>query len=160
MQRRRRGLARLRGLARNLRRSRDTAARVRRECLLTAAVLTLRPSRARIKCARVLGRSSDRPVQTGKLPMRAVPKCRVVTVHLFRENRGPFGQSVRKALDDQRHGQGPGPTRVDCLLYAGHTGVSLDREPTAIWGLNPDIGKAPPVAGAAALVKRGCLPGK
>jgi hypothetical protein len=28
-------------------------------------------------------------------------------------------------------------------LYAGHTGVSVDSEPSVIWGFNPDIGTTP-----------------
>lgn len=75
--------------------------------------------------------------------MSPVPKCRIVTVHLFRGSRGVFGKGVRKALDDQRHGLGPGPTPSDCLLYAGHTGVSVDSQPRVIWGFNPRIGKTP-----------------
>jgi hypothetical protein len=75
--------------------------------------------------------------------MSMVPKCRVVSVHLFRGDRGTIGQSVRKALDDQKHGHGPGPSPQDCLLYAGHTGVSVDSEPDVIWGFNPDTGTTP-----------------
>jgi hypothetical protein len=75
--------------------------------------------------------------------MSAVPKCRIVTVHLFRGSRGALGQSIRKALDDQLHRLGPGPSLLDCLLYAGHTGVSVDTDPAVIWGLNPDLGTDP-----------------
>jgi hypothetical protein len=75
--------------------------------------------------------------------MSAVPKCRVLTVHLFRGARGAIGRSVRKALDDQKHGQGPGPSLLECLLYAGHAGASVDSEPDVIWGFNPDIGNTP-----------------
>src|SRR5437879_9586906 len=75
--------------------------------------------------------------------MSAVPQCRIVTVYLFRGDRGDFGDSVRKALDDQRHRRGPGPSEQDCLLYAGHTGVAVDEEPDVIWGFNPDIGTTP-----------------
>ena len=75
--------------------------------------------------------------------MSTVPKCRVVTVHLFRGDRGAIGQSVWKALDEQKHGQGPGPSRQECLLYAGHAGVSVDSEPDLIWGFNPDLGNTP-----------------
>jgi hypothetical protein len=74
--------------------------------------------------------------------MSAVPMCRVVTVHLFRGSRGRFGQRIRRALDDQRHG-GPGPSALDCLLYSGHTGVSVDSEPRTIWGFNPRMGATP-----------------
>lgn len=72
--------------------------------------------------------------------MSVLPQCKVVTVHLFRGDRGAFGRKVRQALDDQRNRRGPGPTRDDCLLYAGHTGVSVDSNPDLIWGFNPDIG--------------------
>ncbi|HEV3440583.1 MAG TPA: hypothetical protein VG122_24725 [Gemmata sp.] len=70
---------------------------------------------------------------------KAVPQCRTVTVHTFRGDRSAFGQRVRRALDDEKRGRGPGPSPVDCLLYAGHTGVSTDRDRT-IYGFNPDIG--------------------
>jgi hypothetical protein len=73
--------------------------------------------------------------------MSAVPKCRIVTVHLFRGSRGALGQSIRKALDDQLHGLGPGPSLLGCLLYAGHTGVSVDTDPAVIWGLTLTLGR-------------------
>jgi len=66
-----------------------------------------------------------------------------VTVHLFRGNRGALGQKVRKALDDQQYGRGPGPSPLECLLYAGHTGVSTDSDPAIIFGFNPDFGNLP-----------------
>jgi hypothetical protein len=47
-----------------------------------------------------------------------------------------------KQLDDEKHGRGPGPSQLDCLLYAGHTGVSTDQDAT-IYGFNPDIGTLP-----------------
>jgi len=75
--------------------------------------------------------------------MSTAPKCRTVTVHLFRGNRGALGRRIRKALDDQRHGREVELSRVDCLLYAGHTGVSVDPAPSVIWGFNPDIGQTP-----------------
>lgn len=75
--------------------------------------------------------------------MSELPKCRLVTVHLFQGDRGTFGASVKRALDDQRDGKGNGPSKQDCLLYAGHTGVEVDDEPGVIWGFNPDIGVTP-----------------
>jgi hypothetical protein len=72
----------------------------------------------------------------------AVPPCRTVTVHAFGGDRSAFGQRVRRALDDEKHGRGLGPSTVDCLLYAGHAGVSTDRD-RAIYGFNPDIGGLP-----------------
>jgi hypothetical protein len=78
-----------------------------------------------------------------KQPLLAkAPKCRTVTVYTFRGDRGAFGVGVRRALDDQRDGLGNGPTTTDCLLWAGHTGVSTDSDKT-IYGFNPDIGKTP-----------------
>jgi hypothetical protein len=91
--------------------------------------------------------------------MSAVPQCRVVTVHLFRGNRGALGQSVRKALDDHRHGRGPGPTPLGCLLYAGHTGVSVDYQPSVIWGFNPSIGKTPLWQAMQVLLNGNAYPG-
>ena len=67
------------------------------------------------------------------------PQCRTVTVYTFRGDRSDFEREVRKKLDDQQHGQGAGPSTEDCLLYAGHTGVSTDAGKT-IHGFNPDFG--------------------
>ena len=75
--------------------------------------------------------------------MSAVPQCRIVTVHLFRGNRGALGQKVRKALDDEQYGRGPGPSLTECLLYAGHTGVTTDPNRAIIYGFNPFFGKTP-----------------
>jgi hypothetical protein len=72
----------------------------------------------------------------------AVPQCRTVTVHTFRGDRSAVAQRVRRALDDEKHCRGPGPSLVDCLLYSGHTGVSTDRD-RAIYGFSPDIGRSP-----------------
>jgi hypothetical protein len=49
---------------------------------------------------------------------------------------------VRKALDDEMNGVGPGPSQLECLLYAGHAGVSTDSD-KAIYGFNPDFGNVP-----------------
>ena len=68
----------------------------------------------------------------------SVPKCEAIHVVLFRGDRsGPFGARIKRELDDQKHGRGPGPSVMDCLLWAGHTGVSTDGEQT-IYGFNPD----------------------
>lgn len=71
-----------------------------------------------------------------------VPRCRIVAVHAFRGDRGQIAQMVRKKLDDQKYGVGRGPTRIECLLYAGHTGVSTDGS-GAIYGFNPSFGRMP-----------------
>jgi hypothetical protein len=56
----------------------------------------------------------------------------------FRGDRSrPFATTVQSALRAEKHGLGPGPTTRDCLLYAGHTGVSIDGG-TTIYGFNPD----------------------
>lgn len=75
--------------------------------------------------------------------MSVVPPCRVVTVHTFRGDRGSaFSQRVFKGLDAQRSGRGPGPSRLDCLLFAGHSGLSTDAD-SAIHAFNPDGGSDP-----------------
>ena len=72
----------------------------------------------------------------------AVSQCRSVFVSTFRGDRSALAKRVRKELDDQKHGRGNGPKPIECLLYAGHTGVSIDRKRT-IYGFNPNFGKAP-----------------
>lgn len=63
------------------------------------------------------------------------PRCRTISVHTFRGSRGALGKRVRKSLN-----LGPEPTRQECLLYTGHTGVSTDSDKT-IYGFNPEIGR-------------------
>jgi len=71
------------------------------------------------------------------------PQCRTVTVHTFRGDRtSAFKQYVFGALDDQRNERGFGPSRIACLLFAGHTGVSIDSD-RRIAGFNPDGGHDP-----------------
>jgi hypothetical protein len=66
-----------------------------------------------------------------------VPICRTVTVFTFRGDRSrPFTSTFLNAINDARNGIGPGPTHLDCLFYAGHTGVSID-EGTTVYGFNP-----------------------
>lgn len=75
--------------------------------------------------------------------MNAVPVCRIITVHTFQGDRTmAFGQRLFAALDDERHGRGPGPSQIDCLLFAGHTGLSTDTD-KVIYGFNPDTGTDP-----------------
>jgi hypothetical protein len=75
--------------------------------------------------------------------MNAAPICRIITVHTFRGDRTTaFRQRVLGALDDERNGRGPGPSRIDCLLFAGHTGVSTDAG-RVIYGFNPNGGPDP-----------------
>jgi hypothetical protein len=75
--------------------------------------------------------------------MNPVPRCRIITIHGFRGDRTmAFGQRLFRALDEERHGRGPGPSKIDCLLFAGHTGLATDAG-TVIYGFNPDGGADP-----------------
>jgi hypothetical protein len=72
-----------------------------------------------------------------------VPPCRTITVFAFRGDRSrPFATAFLKALDDEKNHRGPGPTPLECLLFAGHTGVSTDGG-TTTYGFNPDGGHVP-----------------
>jgi hypothetical protein len=51
----------------------------------------------------------------------------------------PFVARVFAALADGSSGRGLGPSPLECLLLAGHAGVSTDRGAT-ISGFNPDAG--------------------
>ena len=66
------------------------------------------------------------------------PLCRTATVFAFRGDRArPFVTQFLQALDDEKNLRGPGPTSLNCLLYAGHAGISVDSGLT-IFGFNPD----------------------
>lgn len=66
------------------------------------------------------------------------PPRRTVTVVAFHGNRSRhFSAGFLHALQAEQHGFGPGPTSLDCLLFAGHMGVSTDGG-TTIYGFNPD----------------------
>ncbi|MBI2824064.1 MAG: hypothetical protein HYX69_05145 [Planctomycetia bacterium] len=67
-----------------------------------------------------------------------MPNCRTVAVFAFRGDRSAaFGAAFKRALDDEKRGLRPGPTIHQCLLFAGHTGVSTNGG-TTIFGFNPD----------------------
>ncbi len=69
--------------------------------------------------------------------------CRPVTVLMFAGDRSrPFAARVFTALADGRSGRGPGPSPLECLLLAGHAGISADSGAT-ILGFNPDAGGLP-----------------
>jgi len=73
----------------------------------------------------------------------SVPSCRTIRVTFFRGDRsGAFGARIKRQLDEQKNGRGPGPTALDCLLLVGHTGVSTDGA-TTIYGFNPDATGVP-----------------
>jgi hypothetical protein len=72
--------------------------------------------------------------------MTVVQPCRSVTVLAFAGDRsGPFVARVFAALRDGSSGRGPGPSPLECLLLAGHAGVSTDSGAT-IFGFNPHAG--------------------
>src|ERR1700730_13055264 len=72
--------------------------------------------------------------------MAPVLPCRPVTVLAFAGDRSrPFVARVFAALADGRSRRGPGPSPLECLLLAGHAGVSTDAG-AAIFGFNPDAG--------------------
>jgi hypothetical protein len=72
--------------------------------------------------------------------MTPVQPCRPVTVLAFAgDSSGPFVARICAALRDRRSGRGPGPSQLECLLLAGHAGVSIDAG-AAIFGFNPDAG--------------------
>ena len=57
----------------------------------------------------------------------SLPACREVDIVTFRGNRTKsFARAFKTALNDQRSGRGPGPSRLESLLFTGHTGVSID----------------------------------
>jgi hypothetical protein len=67
-----------------------------------------------------------------------IPACQSVTVVAFQGDRTrPFVTQFLQKLDDDKKGIGAGPTPLECRLYAGHTGVSVDGGQTII-GFNPD----------------------
>jgi hypothetical protein len=71
------------------------------------------------------------------------PPCRTINVVAFRGDRSrAFAATFLRALDDEKNGRGAGPTLRDCLLFAGHTGVSTDGLIT-IHGFNSDGGHVP-----------------
>ena len=66
------------------------------------------------------------------------PICQTIRIVAFRGDRTrPFATAFQTKLDDEKSGVGPGPTIQECLLYAGHTGVSTDDE-TTIHAFNPE----------------------
>src|SRR5438128_114201 len=73
--------------------------------------------------------------------MNAVLPCRILTVVTFAGDCShAFVRAVLKALDDEKNGRGRGPSPLDCLLYAGHTGVSTDGG-KVVYAFNPEVGK-------------------
>src|SRR5262245_38523101 len=72
-----------------------------------------------------------------------LPVCRTIEIAAVRGDRsGTFGAAVLRALDNEKKGRGAGPSFLDCLLFAGHVGVSTDGG-TTILAFNPDVGGIP-----------------
>jgi hypothetical protein len=83
-----------------------------------------------------------------------------VTVHTFRGNREPvFVQGIQKSLDDEKYGTGPPPSRTECLLWSGHTGVTIQTEPSIVYGFNPNGERDPLWLVIATLKARCAYPG-
>jgi hypothetical protein len=65
------------------------------------------------------------------------PICRTISIVAFRGDRSrSFGTAFQTKLDNEKRGR-HGPTTLECLLFAGHTGVSTN-DGTTIYGFNPD----------------------
>ncbi len=90
-----------------------------------------------------------------------LPKCRRITVHAFRGDRSKtFWKKFQEAMDDEQRGLGPGPTPEDCLLYAGHAGLSTDSAPNAIFGFHPYGGQLSAAAVLNGLKAGNAFPGQ
>jgi hypothetical protein len=72
--------------------------------------------------------------------MTPVLPCRIITVVAFAgDHSRAFVRAFLKALDNEKNGRGRGPSPLDCLLYAGHTGVSTDGR-KVVYAFNPEPG--------------------
>lgn len=66
------------------------------------------------------------------------PACRSIPVFAFGGERSrSFVAPFYQALHAEKSAAGPGPSSNDCLLYLGHTGVSVDGGAT-IFAFSPD----------------------
>jgi hypothetical protein len=73
----------------------------------------------------------------------AIPVCQSVRVFAFRGDRShAFAAALQTKIDNEKNLQGPGPTTEECVLYGGHTGVSVNGGAT-VYGFNPDSGGVP-----------------
>ena len=71
------------------------------------------------------------------------PFCQTITVLAFRGDRSrTFATAFLTALDDEKHRCGPGPTPLECLLFTGHAGISMDGGRT-VFGFSPNGGRVP-----------------
>jgi len=75
--------------------------------------------------------------------MTVVFPCQTITVVTFSgDHSHAFVRSFLRALDDEKNGRGTGPSRLDCLLYTGHTAVSTDGG-KVVYAFNPDVANLP-----------------
>ena len=64
-------------------------------------------------------------------------QCRTVLVVAFRGDRSAQAEArFQDQMDNEEHHGGPAPSRVQCLLHAGHAGLSLDGG-RQFFGFNP-----------------------
>src|SRR6266446_9669683 len=71
------------------------------------------------------------------------PVCRTVQVIGFRGGCSkPFATNFHRQLHEARSGRNQGPSLLDCVLYAGHAGISTD-DSTTVYGFNPVSGSVP-----------------
>jgi len=69
-----------------------------------------------------------------------LPQCRTITIMGFRGDRSlAYTAKLLQACDEVKKGRGLGPSFQNCLLYAGHVGISLDGN-KFIYAFNPDAG--------------------
>lgn len=72
-----------------------------------------------------------------------LPACQEVEVISFRGDRSAsFAKNIKAELNDQKNGRGTGPSRLDCVLFIGHAGVSIDGG-TTYFGFGPDAHGSP-----------------
>lgn len=72
----------------------------------------------------------------------AVPACRTKRGDTLKGDRSPASRARFDALLAAGQSGGVGPTREQCLLSAGHTGISVDGGDT-IFGSDPETGSMP-----------------
>jgi hypothetical protein len=67
-----------------------------------------------------------------------IPRCQAIKVYAFRGDSSPaYHLYFKRKLDDERHGRGPGPLSVECLLSFGHVSLSFNGGITK-YGFHPD----------------------
>lgn len=71
------------------------------------------------------------------------PLCQTIRIFAFRGDRtNPFAGDFLRDRQQGKAGISNGPSMLECLLHAGHAGVSIDDGAT-IYGFNPDGASLP-----------------